>query len=164
MVLNKKNFTARLLPKARDVNDVVEWGLRGYHRRDAIYFLAGGFGQDFIIDESEKSYTLHLPPIMSRYHGATYVPQPDPVVDELAHLHWVGLGPVHEQSRESRARTEALRLSPTFEPIDLALDSITATQKQWSIVWTSNLHDHLGIQDFKIFVYWCPTTMFHKLK
>lgn len=96
------------------------------------------------------------------YHGATYVPQPGSAEYKA------------EVERKCFELAEARRpeklissygnsgSSATFEPIDVALESLQAIRKEWSIVWTSNLSEHLWVQDFKIFVYWCPTALLHR--
>ncbi|KAK5054477.1 hypothetical protein LTR84_001368 [Exophiala bonariae] len=98
--------------------------------------------RDFLVDNPGLSNPPRISSLAKNYHGATYVPQPNPVSYD------VFFGGFQADRKE---RDWALVNSRTFEPKDLALETIRTTQKEWSIVWTSSLEEHLWVEDFKIF-------------
>jgi len=155
LILENECTQAGLLPADRGGQGRMDW--RVNLRHESTYWLAEKIRKDFLVDEPGLSYTPRILSLARYYHGATYVPQPDPIPSEVRRFDPFTYGDEGFQKVEKMTEWAS-----TFEPTDLALETIKTTKKEWSIVWTSNLEEHLWVQDFKIFVWWCPTALFHR--
>jgi hypothetical protein len=157
LILENQCVKEGLLPKERAGQGRYDW--RVNLRHEFTYWLAEKFFRDFLNDNPGLSHPPKLQNTREQYHGYTYVPRPNPQ-DNVGFVH--GGEQYGIDARLSSGLTIAQINSPDFNPTDLALETIRAVRKDWKIMWTSNLSEHLWVQDFQIFVYWCPTTLTHR--
>lgn len=47
-----------------------------------------------------------------------------------------------------------------FDPASLSIETLRKMDKEWKVVWTSDLSAHLAIDEKQIYVYWPSTTLF----
>jgi hypothetical protein len=162
LILENECVKEGLLPADRDGQGRYDW--RVNLRHESAYWLAEKVRKDYLVNELGLFRTPRISAHAKYYRGATYVPQPDPIAEREYYRYGPDAGIGNEQTTQMRIRADKLMNSPTFKPSDLALETIQTTWKGWSIVWTSSLDEHLWVQDFKIFIYWCPTALYHRPK
>jgi hypothetical protein len=164
LILENQCIEAGLLPVKRHGQG--RYDRRVNLRHEFIYWLAEKFRRDFLENDPGLCHAPKIRDARELYHGYTYVPRPNPF-DNAEDIRGEGYeirGEEFEIRNARLIRSTAISQvnSLDFNPTDLALDTITAVRKDWEIVWTSNLSEHLWVQDFQIFVYWCPTTLTHR--
>ncbi|KAF2842367.1 hypothetical protein M501DRAFT_410385 [Patellaria atrata CBS 101060] len=154
LILANQCMKTGLVPEKFDGQGRYKWRINLRH--ESLFWLGERFNRDYVNDEpgiSNPPSLAQLVKLGDQYHGFTYVPRPDPK----------GRRPmIYDQDEKKFLLPEPRRLAAEFSPASLALQSVQRISKDWNVMWTSNLAEHLWVDDRIIYVFWCPTLLAHQ--